>query len=63
MVSGRGGGFGSMTVTPAAGNPSARWFNHRELKMLNLWITAPGELRLAGAATFVLGYRLATADL
>lgn len=55
-------GVGSVTVTPAVGNPSARWFNHRELRMLNPCITAPGELRLVGGVTFALGYRLVTTD-
>ncbi len=43
-------------------NPPALWHNHRDVRMLNPSIVAPGELKLKGEEPLVLRYRVVAYD-
>ncbi len=43
-------------------NPPALWHNHREVRMLNPSIVAPGELKLKAEEPLVVRYRVAAYD-
>ena len=43
-------------------NPPTLWHNHRDMRMINPCIVAPGEVKLAARKTLVLRYRVVTFD-
>ncbi|HTI73219.1 MAG TPA: DUF6807 family protein [Candidatus Limnocylindria bacterium] len=43
-------------------NPPSLWHNHRDVRMLNPCIVAPGPVKLAGGKTLVLRYLVVTHD-
>ena len=43
-------------------NPPSLWHNHRDVRMINPAITAPGEVKLKRGQPLVLRYRVVAAD-
>lgn len=49
-------------VLNAPGNPPTLWHNHRDVRMINPCMVAPGDVKLKAGAPLVLRYRVVTAD-
>lgn len=58
----KGGKAAGVAVIDHPGNPKTLWHNHRDIKMLNPCIVAPGEVKLKANEPLVLRYRVVAFD-
>jgi hypothetical protein len=56
------GGVAGVAVVDHTKNPPALWHNHRDVRMLNPSIVAPGEMKLEAGKPLVLRYRVVAYD-
>ena len=57
-----GGAHVGTAVMSHPSNPPTLWHNHRDVRLLNPCIVAPGEVKLAAGKPLVLRYRVVTFD-